>query len=291
MSMTPPTSDRSLSNPFSTGSGGATFEQLVGASYLVSLLAGHILRGLDWGTTKEVLFQQRWSGCVIDDVVVISSDGTRDRRLALQLKHDLSFIKSDETFARVIADCWLVFTNAMIWHFDPDTDRIGLGIGVYQTKLDTHFRPLLEWASTEQTAAAFFQKVAISRFSSAEKREYITLLRELLTEAKGSDVTDEELWRFLKCLVVLHFDLENANSVSTSLSLLVPSMWQKQGMLCRILKRSSFLGQYVFLPRPRTRLGQESFGYVSDEHVSPTTTWRLAKPAPMLHPQWLPVPV
>lgn len=210
--MATPTSDPGLSNPFSTGSGGATFEQLVGASYLVSLLAGHLPRGLDWGITREVLFQQRWSGCVIDDVVVVSSDGTRDRRLALQLKHDLSFTKSDETFARVIADCWLVFTNAMGWRFNPDTDRIGIGLGVYQTKLDAHFRPLLEWARTEQTAAAFFQKIATSRFSSAEKREYVALLRELLAEHTGSDVTDDELWRFLKCLIVLHFDLENAGS-------------------------------------------------------------------------------
>src|SRR5579859_5522231 len=168
--MTTPHLDPGLSNPFSTGSGGATFEQLVGASYLVSLLAGHLPRGLDWGITKEVRFQQRWSGCVIDDVVVVSSDGTRDRRLALQLKHDLSFTKSDDIFARVIADCWLVFTSAMGWPFNPDTDRIGIGLGVYQTKLDAHFRPLLEWARTEQTGDAFFQKVAISRFSSAEKR-------------------------------------------------------------------------------------------------------------------------
>ncbi|MGB7000594.1 MAG: hypothetical protein WBE22_01020 [Halobacteriota archaeon] len=62
--------DGGLSNPFSTGGGGVTFEQLVGASYLVSLLAGDIPRGLDWGVTKEVSFQHRWSGCLLDDIVI-----------------------------------------------------------------------------------------------------------------------------------------------------------------------------------------------------------------------------
>ena len=56
------TEDIGLSNPFSTGGGGTTFEQLVGASYLVSLLEKDIPRGLDWGIIKDVKFQHRWQG-------------------------------------------------------------------------------------------------------------------------------------------------------------------------------------------------------------------------------------
>ncbi len=209
-------SDTSLSNPFSTGAGGSTFEQLVGASYLVSLLAGHIPRGLEWGVTRQVQFQQRWAGCLIDDVVVVSSDGAQERRLAIQLKHDLGFTRSDEMFARVIKDCWDVFTGSRGWQFDPQVDRIGIGLGVYQTKLDAHFRPLLEWARTAQNASEFLQKVSLARFSSEEKREYLSLIRDLLNTAKGSAVTDDEVWRFLASLVVLHFDLENAGSRDTS---------------------------------------------------------------------------
>jgi hypothetical protein len=205
--------DSSLSNPFSTGSGGATFEQLVGASYLVTLLTGHIPRGLEWGVTQEVCFQQRWSGCLIDDVIVVSSDGVQERHLALQLKHDLDFIRSDEEmFPRVIRDCWSVFTGAFGWRFDPDIDRIGIGLGTYQTKLDAHFRPLLEWARTSKTASEFIQKVNLSKYSSTEKREYLALMRDRLKDAKGTDLTNDEIWHLLKCLVVIHFDLENAGS-------------------------------------------------------------------------------
>lgn len=204
--------DTGLSNPFSTGSGGATFEQLVGASYLASLLASHMPRGLDWGITKEVKFQQRWSGCLLDDIVVVGSDGASDRKLALQVKHDLNFSQSDNTFVRVIQDCWNTFTGSLGWEFNPDADRLGIGLGIYQTKVDRHFRPMLEWARTSKDAAEFLQKVNLSRFSSTEKREYLALITALLAKAKGDDITEHEVWQFLKCFVVIHFDLENAGS-------------------------------------------------------------------------------
>ena len=203
-----------LSNPFSTSGGGVTFEQLVGASYLVSLLAGDIPRGLDWGICKEVKFQYRWSGCLLDDIVITSTDGNKERKLALQVKHNLTFSDSasNTTFAHVIKDCWKTFTGSFGWQFNQDIDRLGIGLGVYQNKIAEHFQPLLEWSRTSKDAAELMQKVSQPRFSSREKREYLQLVRKLLTKAKGSDITDNEMWRFLRCFVVIHFDLENAGS-------------------------------------------------------------------------------
>lgn len=205
-------SDKGLSNPFSTGAGGATFEQLVGASYLVSLLSRDIPRGLDWGITQEVKFQHRWSGCLLDDVVISTSDGENSRKLALQVKHDLRFTESDTAFSRVLEDCWLTFTNAFGWEFDPIVDRLGIGLGVYQTRVDRHFRPLLEWARTSQGATEFLQKVSLSPFSSDEKRNYLAVIRQILTDVNRGALTDDELWEFLRCFVVIHFDLEHTGS-------------------------------------------------------------------------------
>ena len=201
-------------NPFSTGGGGVTFEQLVGASYLVSLLAGDVPRGLDWGITKEVKFQQRWSGALIDDIVVTSMNKKHERKLALQIKHNLTFsdAPSNTIFARVIEDCWKSFTNSSGWKFNSDIDRIGVGIGIYKSKIDNHFKPLLEIARTSKDEDEFIKRVELPSFSSKEKREYLQVIRNLLTKAKGSDITDKEIWRFLKCFVVVHFDLENAGS-------------------------------------------------------------------------------
>jgi len=203
-----------LSNPFSTGGGGVTFEQLVGASYLVSLLVGDIPRGLDWGITKSVQFQHRWSGCLLDDVVITSTDGFRERKLALQVKHDLTFscTVSNTTLASVIDDCWKTFNSSLGWQFNQDTDRIGIGLGVYQNRIDKHFQPLLEWARKSKDSSEFLRKVSLPTFSSQEKQEYLQIIRSLLSKSKGNNVTDDEIWKFLRCFVVIHFDLENAGS-------------------------------------------------------------------------------
>ena len=212
MKMTNRPANTGLSNPYSTGGGGVTFEQLVGTSYLVSLLVGEIPRGVDWGTIKEVKFQHRWSGCLLDDIVVTSTDGDTERKLALQVKKDLTFSESDPTLTRVMNDCWKTFNSSLGWEFDQETDRLGIGIGVYQTKVDKHLRPLLEWARTSKDSSEFLQKVSLPNFSSGPKREYCKIIRNLISKSKGSDVTDDEIWKFLRCLVVIHFDLENDGS-------------------------------------------------------------------------------
>ena len=206
--------DPEVANPFSTGGGGDAFEHLIGVSYLVTLLAGDIPRGLDWGTCTRVGFQQRWEGGVLDDIVVTSSNGQKERRLALQIKHDLTFsdAPSNKKFARVVDDCWKAFTGAYGWQFNPETDRIGIGIGVYQTDVDRHLRPVLEQARTSRDSEEFFRKISTPGFSHKKKREYVDIFENLLTKAKGSPITRTELWKFLRCLVVLHFDIEHAGS-------------------------------------------------------------------------------
>ena len=203
-----------LSNPYSTGGGGVTFEQLVGASYLVSLLVGEIPRGMDWGTIKEVSFQHRWAGCLLDDIVVTSTDGDTERKLVLQVKHELTFSDSDSNkeFARVMDDCWKTFNSSLGWEFNQETDRLGIGIGVYQTKVDRYLRPLLEWARTSKDSSEFLQNVPLQNFSSDPKRKYLEIIRNPISKSKGNEVTDDEIWKFLKCLVVIHFDLESAGS-------------------------------------------------------------------------------
>ncbi|MCX6842164.1 MAG: ATP-binding protein [candidate division WOR-3 bacterium] len=188
-----------------------TFEHLVGASYLVSLLAADAPRGLDSGVTTRVQFQHRWSGNVLDDVVVTSSDAGRTSRLAIQVKHDLAFTESDGTFKQVVRDCWDTFTGASGWDFHRGSDRLGIAVGTFHAKLE-HLRILTDWARACLSAAEFIQKAELGRFSSAEKREYLATFRRATSEAKGSAVTDEELWRFLGSLVLVHYDIERAGA-------------------------------------------------------------------------------
>ena len=206
--------DPTLSNPFSTSGAGTHFEYLVGASYLVSLLSGDIPRGLDWGQTTEVRFQQRFAGIPVDDIIVVGSDGANQRILALQIKHDLKFSDSEknETFQKVICECWKTFSGVYGFEFDTEKDRIGIGLGVFNPNLDKHLRPVLELARKSRNADDFLKKIHLPDFSHKTKIGYLNSFRNLLTKAKESPVTDDEFWRFLKCFIVLHFDLENEGS-------------------------------------------------------------------------------
>ena len=206
--------DKGLSNPYSTSVSGVTFEQLVGTSYLVSLLVGEIPRGVDWGTIKEVRFQDRWHGCLLDDIVVTSTDGDTERKLALQVKHHLTFSdsNSNKDFTRVMDDCWKTFNSSLGWEFNQETDRLGIGIGVYPTKVDKHLQPLLKLARTSKDPSEFLQKVSLPIFSSGQQQKYLEIIRNLLSKSKGNKVTNNEIWKFLRCVVVIHFDLENAGS-------------------------------------------------------------------------------
>ncbi len=62
--------EKQNASPYSTGGGGTTFEQLVGATYLVTLLAKGSPRGLEAGTIKEVGFERGGQGDLLDDIVV-----------------------------------------------------------------------------------------------------------------------------------------------------------------------------------------------------------------------------
>lgn len=206
--------DIGISNPFSTGGGGITFEHSVGVTYLVSLLAGDIPRGLDWGITKEVYFQHRWSGNLLDDICVIASNGYADRKLAIQVKHSLTFSNapSNTEFRKVIKECWKTFRGEMGWTFDPQNDRLGIAFGVYSKTLDYDFRPLLDIARTSRNSSDFIKKISLPSFQSNKRREYLSMMKDLLGHAKGEEITDDELWLFLKCFVVMYFDLESAGN-------------------------------------------------------------------------------
>lgn len=196
-----------ISNPFSTGGGGTTFEHLVGVYYLVSLLAGDIPRGLE-GVCRSVKFQTRWAESILDDVNVISHSALGIQRLYLQVKHDLTISAADsnDLFKRVIADCWETFDSNS--DFDENTDQLGVAVGAYNAKIDKHFQRLLDWARTSSTVGDF-ERIKVSQFASEGMREYYEIFEIVLNEVAGYPVTTTQVWKFLRCFIYIYFDVEN----------------------------------------------------------------------------------
>jgi hypothetical protein len=214
------------SNPFSTGSGGPNFETRVQAAFTVLMLTGRVSPCLPpWPVTRLKL-QGSYAGFKTDDFVVYARDPrSRDEaKLLAQIKHDVSITERDETFAKVIRAAWGDFNDPGI--FTPGADALALITGPLSSTDTNHVRPLLEWARHSEDESEFLTKVNTDNFSSAQKRAKLQAFRTNLAGANGgADVSDRQLWEFLKSFHLLGYDLdtESGNTLSLIQSLIAQS--------------------------------------------------------------------
>ena len=192
------------------------------------------------GITKEVSFQQRWRGAAVDDIIVSSEDQGGIRKLFLQIKHDLVFSDASKNivFESVVKDAWKTFTNSFGAVFNIHTDSIGIGIGIYNANVDKHLQQILKWAKSSKDANEYILMIGTEQFSSDQKRKYLQIFRSQLTKAKGANITDEELWSFMKSLVIIYFDLENTAGGEKS------TIWNK--LLDMLVRRDSRVAHNLF---------------------------------------------
>ncbi len=200
---------KQLASPFSTGGGGDDFQFQVGAYYLGGLLLRHVPRGLDVGTLVEVRFQRLYEGVPLDDLVCVAESAAGQGKLALQIKKDLTFGEKDGLFGEVMTACWRTYKSP---GFDCQRDRFGIVLGVYQTKIDRYYQTVLTWARSSSNAAAFLGRIGKERISNQNHRDFVALVRSKLTVAQGRAVSDDDLWGFLRSMVILHFDLQEEGS-------------------------------------------------------------------------------
>ena len=96
-------------SPELAGGAGFTFEDAVGAYFLVALLDEGFAAGMDNRVVTRVACQQRNFKQPLDDVIVDFRDQHGESAtLSLQVKRDLtvSAAESNEDFRDVIRDCW-----------------------------------------------------------------------------------------------------------------------------------------------------------------------------------------
>lgn len=197
-------------SPFSTAGGGTHFEYLVGTTFLVSLIAMEIPRGLDQGITQMVKFQTRYEGNYLDDIEVISSDHTNEYRLYLQVKHKMNFTRQDQEFQRVLGDCWNDYSNES---FNKNIDRIGIALQHFSSvKARTTIYNLLYVARTSADAQEFIKKIQTKGMFSKDVNKCFLLFQDMISLSKDSIVSNEYIWEFLKHLVVLEYDFDNLGS-------------------------------------------------------------------------------
>ncbi|MEG4508284.1 hypothetical protein QUA81_32425, partial [Microcoleus sp. F6_B4] len=198
-----------VASPISTGGVGPDYENRVGAYYLAALLLQAVPRGQEAGVTREVRFQRLYEGEPLDDLIIVSELPVGEAKLALQIKRDLTFGEKDKIFNAVIQACWKTFKSTK---FHIGIDRFGIGIGLYSKNIDEYYQSVLTWARTSTDSNDFFKRINQLRLTNQKQRSFVQLIRGKLDTYLGSSVTDDELWDFLRSMVILPFDFQRDGS-------------------------------------------------------------------------------
>lgn len=200
---------KQIASPYSTGGGGPNYEAYVTAYYLASVLIGSVPRGQEAGITREVRLQRLYEGEDLDDLIIISDLTTGEAKLALQMKRDLAFGEKDSTFDEVIGACWNTFKSS---EFNLGRDRFGIVIGLYSKTIDEYYQSVLTWARNSANSTDFLTRIFKPKLTNQTQRSFVELIREKLNICQGSDISDDDLWNFLRSMVILHFDFQKEGS-------------------------------------------------------------------------------
>lgn len=206
------------SNPFSTGGGGPNFETRVQAAFTVLMLTGRVAPCLPPWPITQLKFQGLYAGFRTDDFIVYTKDSRsqNEAKLIAQVKHDIGITESNKTFGEVIQAAWKDFNDASV--FNPGKDAVALITGPLSATDINNVRPLLEWARYSEDETEYLQKVNTAHFSSEAKRIKLSVFRAHLTIANGGiDVTDKQLWEFMKSFHLLGYDLDTESGHTLSL--------------------------------------------------------------------------
>lgn len=208
---------KNQSNPFSTGGGGVNFETRVQAAFTTLMLSGHVAPCIPNFPIIKIKLQGRYLGYNTDDFIVFSreKDTGREAKLFAQIKHEISFTESSGTFAEVIDAAWKDFNHS---DFNRSNDAFSLITGPLSSTDIKDVRPILEWARHSDSETEFLLKINSEGFSSEAKRKKLKIFRKHLTAANsGNDISDKDLWRFLKAFHLLGYDLDTESGSTLSL--------------------------------------------------------------------------
>ncbi|MGB2784815.1 hypothetical protein [Psychrobacter sp.] len=209
---------KQISNPFSTGSGGASFEHSIQAKFVTLMLTGGYAPCLLPWPIKEIKLQGKIAGYHTDDVIVTvenPSNSNDSRRFLGQIKHSISITENSSVFEEVIQSAWDDFNDASA--FTKGKDIIALVTGpISKTDVDS-VSFVLEQARHTQDFNEFSRQVDRAKFSSNNARSKRDAFRSQLKKAHGKDISDNDFFEFLKHFHLLGYDLDKKGSVVSSL--------------------------------------------------------------------------
>ncbi len=200
------------SSVFSRGSGGGTFEGHVQAAFLVTMITQGRVPCIPTAEIEEVVFQATRLGYATDDLLVRAKvDGGPEHRMLFQLKYNVTISANNDTFREVMSAFWHDYQDASL--FNPAFDRLVIVKSGLNEIERNHTKVLLNWAKHKTSSQDFFLEV--NRIQV--KKERLQVLTDVLTTVNhGTPLTDDEVWKFLRCIELLDYDFLQSGSVDES---------------------------------------------------------------------------
>lgn len=195
-----------ISNPFSTGGGGVSYEVDVQTYFVASMILGWRILNLKADRVEKIKLQGRYEGYDTDDCIIFGDNGNK---MLCQIKHSISITNSDTNIKDVIKGAWNDFNNDKL--FDITNDSINVIVSSLTKKDIDSIRTINAWANSCENENEFINKIYTNKFSSEEKREKFEIIKNHLMKEK-EDLTDKEIWQFLKVFNINVLDVETPNT-------------------------------------------------------------------------------
>ncbi len=157
----------------------------------------------------KIKLQGKYQGYETDDLIVYSKHPYLEKQAKLlgQIKHSISITNESKEFAEVIQFAWRDFNNQDL--FSEGTDVIALICGPLSAIDTNDVRSLLNQARYSETHEDFITRIKLGNFTSNKQRAKLEVFKSQLKSAnKNIELTDEQLWRFLKSFHILIYDLD-----------------------------------------------------------------------------------
>jgi len=190
-----------MTNPFSTGQGGAFFETSVQTAYVLNFILNSRIPFLPEGQVQWIKLQGRNDGFQTDDFVLCSKSDEKEYKLLAQIKRDISINSNTEEFNKVIKEFWVDFNNPNVYNKQNDILVLIKG-GLL--KSDKNIKTVLDWAKTTSDYKEFLQKFNVG------KQKVYNEFQKALNIANESTLNEEQIWSFLRKFYILSYDFDYA---------------------------------------------------------------------------------
>src|SRR5690554_2228985 len=178
---------------FSMGGGGTVFENYIQTSFLTSMIVKSSFPGFKDSYILKMALQAKRLGYETDDIVLKIQSGSIEHTVLVQIKHELSFTLKDKVFEDVLSQFWTDFKNKEL--FDIEKDRFYVIKQNLNKKESSHVRTITNWAKAKSSFKDF--ELEIERIEA--KQSIFNIFKKVLNRIDKSSVSNEEVFRFLKC--------------------------------------------------------------------------------------------